>query len=341
MMETTSVTEATVEANRLATVFGGSGFLGRHIVRALAHKGWRIRVAVRRPDLAAFLTPLGGVGQIQPVQANVRFPDSIAAALEGASAAVNATGVRAESGAQTYTAVHVEGARALARAASSAGVATYVHVSGIGADAKSASPYIASKGLGEQATREAFPGAIVMRPSVVFGPEDDFFNRFGALACHLPVLPLLAGGATRLQPVYVGDIGQAAAAALSGLAKPGAIYELGGPKTMTLREAAELALRAIDRARPLIGLPLGPSRWIAASTGFAAWATFGLFPKLLTTTRDQVDLLASDNVVSAEAEAEARVLRALGVEPQAAETIIPSYLVRFRRTGHYEVQRSA
>ena len=192
------MTEATSEANRLATVFGGSGFLGRHIVRALARKGWRIRVAVRRPDLAAFLTPLGGVGQIQPVQANVRFPGSIAAALEGASAAVNATGVKAESGAQTYAAVHVEGALALARAALSAGVATYVHVSGIGADAKSSSPYIASKGLGEQATRDTLPDTIVMRPSVVFGPEDDFFNRFGALACHLPVLPLLAGGKNSL-----------------------------------------------------------------------------------------------------------------------------------------------
>ena len=226
-------------------------------------------------------------------------------------------------------------------AARRSGVATYVHVSGIGADPKSSSPYIASKGLGEQATRDTFPDAIVMRPSVVFGPEDDFFNRFGALACHLPVLPLLAGGETRLQPVYVGDVGQAAAAAFSGLAKAGTIYELGGPRTMTLREAAELALRAIDRRRPLISVPLGPSRWIAASTEFAARATLGLFPKLLTTTRDQVDLLASENVVSAEAEAEGRVLRALGVEPQAAETIIPSYLVRFRRTGQYEVQRSA
>src|SRR5579863_6552849 len=252
IMETTSVTEATVEANRLATVFGGSGFLGRHIVRALAHKGWRIRVAVRRPDLAAFLTPLGGVGQIQPVQANIRFPDSIAAALEGASAAINATGVKAESGAQTYVAVHVEGALALARAALRSGVATYVHISGIGADGKSASPYIASKGLGEQATRHAFPNAIVMRPSVVFGPEDDFFNRFGALACYLPILPLLGGGETRLQPVYVGDLGQATSAALAGLAKPGTIYELGGPKIMTLRQAAELALRAIDRVRVLI-----------------------------------------------------------------------------------------
>jgi uncharacterized protein YbjT (DUF2867 family) len=334
------MTEATREANRLATVFGGSGFLGRHIVRALVHQGWRIRVAVRRPDLAAFLQPIGGVGQIQPVQANLRFPDSIAAALEGASAVVNATGVTAESGAQTYTAVHVEGALALARAASAAGVSSYVHISGIGADPNSASPYIASKGLGERATRDTFPEAIVLRPSIVFGPEDDFFNRFGALACHLPILPLLGGGKTRLQPVYVGDVGQAVAAALSGLAKPGTLYELGGPRTMTLREVAELTLRAIDRRRLLMGLPLGPSRWIAASTQFASKATFGLFPNLLTTTRDQVDLLASDNVVSAEAEVEGRVLSALNVVPQAAEAIIPSYLARFRRTGQYEVLRS-
>ena len=334
------MTEAAKEANRLATVFGGSGFLGRYIVRALVHQGWRIRVAVRRPDLAAFLQPIGGVGQIQPVQANLRFPDSIAAAIEGASAVVNATGVKAESGAQTYTAVHVDGALALARAALAAGVSSYVHISGIGADANSASPYIASKGLGEKATRETFPDAVVMRPSVVFGPEDDFFNRFGALACLLPALPLLGGGRTRLQPVYVGDVGQAVAAALSGQAKPGVAYELGGPRTMTLREAAELTLREIDRRRLLVGLPLGPSRWIAASTEFASKATFGLFPKLLTTTRDQVDLLASDNVVSAEAEAEGRVLSALGVQPQAAEAIVPSYLTRFRRTGQYEALRS-
>jgi uncharacterized protein YbjT (DUF2867 family) len=340
-METTSMVNATGERNRLATIFGGSGFLGRHIVRALIGKGWRVRVAVRRPDLAAFLQPIGGVGQIQPVQANLRYPDSIAAALEGASVAVNAAGVKAESGAQTYTAVHVEGARALARAALGAGVATYVHISGIGSDPNSASPYIASKGLGEQATRETFPDATIMRPSVVFGPEDDFFNRFGALACYSLALPLLGGGETRLQPVYVGDVGQAVAAAVSGLMKPGEVYELGGPQTMTLREAAELTLRAIDRRRVLIGMPVGSSRWIAASSQFAARVTFGLFPKLLTTTRDQVDLLASDNIVSAEAEAEGRVLRGLGVEPQAAEAIIPSYLVRFRRTGQYEVQRSA
>jgi uncharacterized protein YbjT (DUF2867 family) len=334
------MTEATREANRLVTVFGGSGFLGRSIVRALANQGWRIRVAVRRPDLAAFLQPIGGVGQIQPVQANLRFPNSIAAAIEGATAVVNATGVAAESGAQTFTAVHVEGATALARAARDAHVSSYVHISGIGSDVNSASRYIASKGLGETATRETLPDAVVLRPSVVFGPEDGFFNRFGALACYFPVLPLLGGGETRLQPVYVGDIGQAVAAALSGVAKPGVVYELGGPNIMTLREAAELTLSAIDRRRLLIGLPLGPSRWMASSTQFASKATFGLFPKLLTTTRDQVDLLASDNVVSAEAEAEGRVLRSLSVVPQAAETIIPSYLTRFRRTGQYEVQRS-
>jgi uncharacterized protein YbjT (DUF2867 family) len=334
------MTEATREANRLATVFGGSGFLGRYIVRALVHQGWRVRVAVRRPDLAAFLQPIGGVGQIQPVQANLRFSDSIAAAVEGATAVVNATGVTAESGAQTYAAVHVEGAAALARAVSAARVSSYVHISGIGADPNCTSPYIESKGLGETGTRETFPDVVVLRPSVVFGPEDGFFNRFGALACHMPVLPLLGGGESRLQPVYVGDVAQAVAAAVSGLAKPGTVYELGGPRTITLREAAKLTLGAIDRRRLLIGLPLAPSRWIASSTQFASKATFGLFPKLLTTTRDQVDLLASDNVVSVEAEAEGRVLRTLGILPQAAEAIIPSYLTRFRRTGQYEVQRS-
>jgi NADH dehydrogenase len=334
------MTEAAREANRLATVFGGSGFLGRYIVRALVHQGWRIRVAVRRPDLAAFLQPIGGVGQIQPVQANLRFPGSIAAALEGANAVVNVTGVRAESGPQTYTAVHVEGTSALARAALAARVPSYVHISGIGADPNSASLYVASKGLGERVTRETFPDAVVLRPSVVFGPEDEFFNRFGALACYFPALPLMGGGGTRLQPIYVGDVGQAVAASLSGLAKPGVTYELGGPRTMTLREVAELTLGAIDRRRMLVGLPLGPSRSIAGSTQFASKITFGLFPKLLTTTRDQVDLLASDNVVSEEAEAEGRVLSSLGILPQAAEAIIPSYLARFRRTGQYEILRS-
>ena len=333
--------DATFEISRLAAVFGGSGFVGRHIVRALARRGWRVRVAVRRPDLAVFVEPDGEVGQVVPVQANLRYPASIAPTLEGVQMVVNATGVRAEQGAQTFQAVHVDGAAALARAAKDAGVKAYVHISGIGADARSPSAYIASKGRGEIVTREANPDAVILRPSVVFGPEDDFFNRFAALARFLPVIPLFAGGATRLQPVYAGDVGRAAAAALDGNAAPGAVYELGGPDVMTLRAAAELALRTIERRRLLVGLPLGPSRLIASLSTFASKATFGRYPKLLTTSRDQVDLLAADNVVSAEAEAEDRVLRGLGIRPQAADAIIPTYLVRFRKTGQYEAERSA
>ena len=333
--------DTTYDSSRLATVFGGSGFLGRHIVRALARKGWRVRVAVRRPDLAAFLAPIGGVGQIQAVQSNLRYPASIAAALEGASMVVNAAGIRSENGAQTYRAVHVDGAGAMARAAAAAGVGAYVHVSGIGADPKSRSPYIASKGLGEIATHDGFPAAAIFRPSVVFGPEDDFFNRFAALARILPVVPLVGGGKTLLQPVYAGDVALAAASALGGSVRPGAIYELGGPQIMTLREAAALVLGSIERRRLLVGMPERLSRGVAAASEFASKATFGFYPKLLTMTRDQVDLLASDNVVSAAAEAEGRVLRGLGVEPQAAEAIIGAYLVRFRKTGRYEVQRSS
>ncbi len=333
--------DATLEQSRLATVFGGSGFLGRHIVRALARKGWRVRVAVRRPDLAEFLQTAGAVGQIQPVQANLRYPASVAAVLEGAEMVVNATGLRAQSGAQTYQAVHVDGAAALAQAAAAGGVRAYVHISGIGADAQSASPYIASKGSGEALTLEAYPDAVVLRPSVVFGPEDDFFNRFGALARFMPVIPLFAGGATRLQPVYVGDVARATVAELDGTAKAGAVYELGGPLVMTLREAAELVLRTVERRRLLVGLPLGLSRLVASMSTLASAATLGRYPKLLTTSRDQVDLLAVDNVVSAETEAEGRVLRGLGIEPQAADAIVPTYLVRFRRTGQYEAQRSA
>jgi uncharacterized protein YbjT (DUF2867 family) len=333
--------DATFERSRLATVFGGSGFLGRHIVRALARKGWRVRVAVRRPDLATFLQPIGGVGQIQSVQANLRYPASVASAIDGAEMVVNAAGVRAESGSQTFRAVHVDGAEALARAAASAGVEAYAHISGIGADANSSSPYVASKGLGESATLAAFPKATILRPSVVFGPEDEFFNRFAALSCFLPVIPLFGGGKTRLQPVYAGDVARATAAALAGESRPGTVYELGGPLVMTLREAADLTLRAVGRRRLLLGLPLGPSRLIASTTRLASRATLGRFPKTLTTSRDQVDLLAQDNVVSDKADAEGRVLRGLGVTPQAPDAIIAAYLVRFRKTGQYEVQRSS
>ncbi len=333
--------DATFERSRLATVFGGSGFVGRHIVRALVRRGWRVRVAVRRPDLAFFLQPIGGVGQIEAVQANLRYPASIAAALSGAEMAVNASGVKAESGAQTYRAVHVDGALSLARAAKAAGVETFALVSGLGADAKSTFPYIASKGLGEEATRAEFPEATILRPSVVFGPEDEFFNHFAALARFLPVIPLFAGGRTRLQPVYAGDVARAVAAALAGEAKPGTTWELGGPQVMTLREVAETTLRTIERRRMLVGLSNASSYFIASTTSFAGRVTLGRFPKLLTTNRDQIDLLAVDNVVSEAAEREGRVLGGLGIAPQAVDAIIPSYLVRFRKTGQYEAQRSA
>jgi NADH dehydrogenase len=333
--------EAPYNSDRLATVFGGSGFIGRHVVRALAREGWRVRAAVRRPDLAGFLRPLGAVGQIEAVQANLRYPESVKAALEGADAAVNAAGVKRQSGRQTYQAVHVLGAGEIARAASAAGVRALVHISGIGADAASRNPYIASKGLGEAATREAFPGAIVLRPSVVFGPEDDFLNRFAALARVLPVLPLFGGGAAKLQPVYVGDVALALAHALDGAAVTGKTYELGGPEVMTLREAIERTLSVIERRRPLLPLPFALSRLLAATTEFAGAASLGRFPKMLTTTRDEIELLRCDNVVSAAAIAEGRALSDLGVAPQGVEALAPAYLYRFRKTGQYASGRAA
>jgi NADH dehydrogenase len=327
--------------DRLATVFGGSGFLGRHIVRALARRGWRVRVAVRRPDLAAFLRANGAVGQVEAVQANVRFPASIAAALSGADAAVNAVGAKIKRGALTYEAVHVVGAATIAQAAAQAGARALVHVSGIGADAASPSLFVASKGRGEQAVLEAFGGATILRPSIVFGPEDDFLNRFGALSRFCPVLPLFADGKTKLQPVYVGDVAEAAAQVLDGVGKPGTIYELGGPRVMTLREAAEFTLRTVERRRMLLPLPIGPSRALAGATELASAISLGLFPALLTTTRDQVELLARANVVSEAAQSQGRVLSGLGVAAQAMDAIAPAYLVRFRKTGQYASPRVA
>ena len=334
--------EFSPSADRLATVFGGSGFLGRHIVRALARDGWRIRVAVRRPDLAGFLRPLGVVGQIEPVQANLRYPDSIAAALEGATAVLNVAGIPRQSGRQSYEAVHVAGAEAIARAAAAAGVDSLVHVSGIGADPQSANVYIASKGRGEAAVRAASPGAIILRPSVVFGPEDDFLNRFGALARALPALPLVGGGATRLQPVFVGDVALAALAVLDDPSAAGRVYELGGPQVLTLREIAELTLRIVERRRVLASLPFGLAKLIAWSTEVASALSLGLFPpRAMMMTRDQVELLRHDNVVSPTAIAEGRTLRELGINPQGIEAVAPSYLYRFRKTGQYAARRLA
>ena len=299
--------DATFEESRLATVFGGSGFLGRHIVRALARRGWRVRVAVRRPDLAAFLRPIGGVGQIEPVQANLRYPASIAAAVEGAAMVVNAAGVRAESGAQTYRAVHVDGAGgAGGRRQGRRRRDLCAHFRHRGGPRGRIRPTLPARGSAKPRRSRGSPARPFCAPRSCSGRRTTSSTGSARWRAFCPSFRCSAAARTRLQPVYAGDVARAAAAALAGEAKPGAIYELGGPQVMTLREAAELVLRTIDRRRLLIGLPLGPSRAIASLTTFISKATLGRYPKLLTTTRDQVDLLAVDNVVSAEAEAEGR-----------------------------------
>jgi NADH dehydrogenase len=314
----------------LITIYGGSGFIGRNVVRALAKTGARMRVAVRRPELAGHLQPLGGVGQINPVQANVRFPDSLLAAAEGADAVVNLVGILFPSGKQTFEAVQDEGARHVAEAARAAGVGRLVHVSAIGADAEAASAYARSKAKGEAAVREVFPDAVILRPSIVFGPEDDFFNRFAALARIAPVLPLIGGGNTRFQPVFAGDAAKAVVAALAGEAKPGAAYELGGPEVLTMRQVMERVLTYTMRKRPLVSVPF----WVAKLKG----AVLQLLPTPLLTV-DQVRLLETDNVVSEAATRARRTLEGLGIEPTAIAAIVPAYLEQFRPRGQFSVYR--
>ena len=249
----------TLNNRALVTIYGGSGFIGRHVVRAIAKTGARMRVAVRRPELAGHLQPLGGVGQINPVQANVRFPNSLLAAAQGADAVINLVGILFPSGKQTFTSVQDEGARHVAEAARAAGAQALVHVSAIGADPGSPSVYARSKAAGEAAVRDVFPGAVILRPSVVFGPEDDFFNRFAALARIAPVLPLIGGGNTKFEPVFAGDVAKAVIAALTGTAEAGAPYELGGPEVLTLKEVMERVLTYTMRKRLLVPVPF----WLA------------------------------------------------------------------------------
>src|SRR6202140_1811749 len=270
----------------LVTVFGGSGFLGRSVVRALAKRDYRIRVAVRRPDLAGHLQPLGRVGQIHSVQANLRYPASVEAAMRDSHAAVNLVGILAESGAQSVEAVEAAGAGVVAKAAPPVG-ARMVHVSAIGADEDSASGYARSKAAGEKAVLAAVPTATIMRPSVVFGPEDQFTNRFASLARISPVLPLIGGGVTKLQPVYVGDVATAVADAVDGKTRQGATYELGGPEALTMREIIEIILAIIERKRMLVSLPFGLAKLQARFLQFA--------PGAFKLTPDQVALLRSDN----------------------------------------------
>ncbi|MBM3607398.1 MAG: complex I NDUFA9 subunit family protein [Alphaproteobacteria bacterium] len=331
----------TDQGNRLITVFGGSGFVGRHTVRALAADGWRIRVACRRPDLAFHLQPLGRVGQIHAVQANVRYPASVQAALNGAQAAINLTGILAPSGRQGFEAVHGFGARQIARAAGAAGVGTLVHMSAIGADSNSASEYARSKAHGEAAVLEHFPAARIVRPSIVFGPEDDFFNRFAAIARMAPVMPLIGGGQTKFQPVYVGDVAGAIARLAAGAGQPGAVYELGGPEVKTFEELLRFICEETGRKRAFVPVPWALASFKAFGLEMTRKLSLGLWPEWLTVTRDQIRLLQNDNVVSPQAKAEGRTLEGLGVTPSAMAAIVPSYLYRFRKAGQFSGPKAA
>ena len=319
--------------SELVTVFGGSGFIGRHVVRALAKRGYRVRAAVRRPDLANFLQPLGGVGQIHAVQANVRNRASIDRAVAGSDAVVNLVGILYESGRQRFDSVQSFGAGAIAAAAKEAGVGTMVHVSAIGSDLDTDSDYARSKAAGEAAVLKAFPAAVILRPSIVFGPEDDFFNRFGAMARFSPVLPLIGGGKTRFQPVFVGDVAEAVARGVDGKLKPGTVYELGGPEVRTFQQLMEYILEVTDRKRLLAPLPLEVAR-------LKAWF-LQLLPNPLLTV-DQVRQLAYDNVVSDAAIKDGRTLEGIGIDPRAIESVVPTYLARFRKAGQFtEPDRAA
>ena len=311
----------------LVTVFGGSGFLGRNVVRALAKRGYRIRVAVRRPELAGYLQPLGRVGQIHSVQANLRYPASVEAVMRDSSVAINLVGILTEGGAQTFDAVQAKGAETVARAAGAAG-ARMVHVSAIGADENSLSAYGRTKAAGETAVLAAVPSATIMRPSLLFGPEDQFTNRFAALARMSPFLPLIGGGVTRLQPAYVGDVATAVADAVDGKSKPGATYELGGPEVLTMREIMQIILGITERNRMLVSLPFGLARLQALFLQFA--------PGALKLTPDQVAMLQSDNVVSDAAKAAGLTLEGLGIAPDSLEAIAPQYLWRFRAAGQFQ-----
>jgi NADH dehydrogenase len=306
------------------TVFGASGFIGRHLVQRLARRGIRVKAAERRPQRARFLMPMGDVGQVVPIGADITDDASVASAVAGADAVVNLVGILHEGGGNgRFKAVHVESAERVARAAKQVGAQRLVHMSALGADRNSRSNYARTKGEGEEVVRAAFPGATIIRPSVVFGPEDDFFNRFAALARCAPALPLFGGGVTRYQPVYVGDVADAMVKCLSDPATAGQIYELTGPRSYSFEEIMRLILAETGRKRPLVKLPF----WMADIIGTFA----GLAPGKPMLTRDQARLLRQDNVAHS-----MPGLAALGIEPTACEVILPTYLDRYRRGGKRE-----
>lgn len=316
---------------KLVTVIGGSGFVGRAVVAALAKRGYMVRVAVRKPEIAYYMQPLGNVGQIQMVQANVRYRWSIDRAIAGSDYVVNLVGVQAESGRQRFNAVHVFGAKNVAESASAQNI-PLTHMSALGADLKSASVYARTKAEGEQAVLKAAPAAVIMRPSVIFGMEDKFFNRFADLARFTPVLPVIGGGKTQMQLVYVGDVAEAVALSVEGKLNCGTTYELGGADVQSFKDWIGDMLKVIDRKRCIVSMP-----WWAAK--FNA-RIIGLLPNPLITA-DQVTFLKSDNIVSDAATSEARTLQGMGITPQGADAILPAYLWRYRVAGQYTKMREA
>jgi NADH dehydrogenase len=315
--------------NSVVTVFGGSGFIGTQIVQVLARRGYRVRVAVRRPDLAGHVRMLGGVGQVMPIQANIRDLESVRRATIGATAVINLVGVRYEAGKQRFRAVHTMGARNVAQAAKEAGVVALAHMSALGADAQSAANYARTKALGEAEVLGQFPNAVILRPSIVFGAGDGFFNLMGTLARLMPVLPVI-GAKSRFEPIYVGDVADAFVLAIEGKVKGGRAYELGGPDIETYYQLMQRVLRDTQRNNLLLPIPAGIGKLMALPFAFLP------FKPLVTT--DQVELLQSDNVVSDAARREGRTLAALGIVPTAMEAVLPSYMWRFRKHGQFDRQ---
>lgn len=316
----------------LVTVFGGSGFVGAQVVRALAKKGVRVRVAVRRPGRGYRMRMLGDVGQIEVVQANIRDEASIERALAGAEACVNLVSTLYHAGNQTFQALNVDGAKLVAQVAARRGITNFVQMSAIGADENSASEYARTKALGEAAVRSVIPSAVIIRPSIVFGQDDDFFNRFSSLAATLPMLPLVGGGETKFQPVFVGDVGAAIARVVTDPNCAGKTFELGGPSTYSFRELMELVVRETQRNRALVPVPWGVAGLIGLAGDIQAWAKgiIGLIPRPQL-TRDQVELLKTDNV----ADSAAAGLAELGVQATALEPMLPTYLYRYRKGGQF------
>lgn len=316
----------TEKTRKIATIFGGSGFIGTRLTQDLARRGYSVRVAVRRPDLAGHVRMFGFPGQIQPVQANLRYPDSVAAAVRGSDVVINLVGILFEKGKQRFRAVQTLGAKAVAEAARDAGVPTLVHMSALGADPQSPSAYQRAKALGEDEVLKAFPKAVIMRPSLVFGPEDGFFNLFGFLARMSPIMPLI-GRDTKFQPIYVADVAQAIALAAQGAVKTGKIYELGGPEVVTMEQVIERVLEQTRRQRLVLPMPEFIAKPVAS--------VLSILPNPLLTP-DQVIQLGIDNVVSPEAIKQKRTLEAFGIAPTTMDAILPTYMWRFRKHGEFD-----